>query len=183
MQNSVNWLKIRDDFERSGKSVRLLAKEYGISDTAIHKRQKADGWQRLRAINETRQFQPVVTPRPVEISTRPRIEDLADKGQELAARMLDELDAITTREGELVEMIGQAAGGDDDAQKRDAMMRAVSLPSRTRTLKDLTGAIKTLGEFAVPNGKKAAARAAALAPSHDGIGALIDRLHATGRAN
>lgn len=72
--------------------------------------------------------------------------------------MLDELDVVTSRRGELEDMIIAATDGDDDEARRTAMMRAVGLPSRAATLKTLALAFKTINEASAPQGKKAAAQ-------------------------
>jgi hypothetical protein len=44
------WLKIKTDYEFGGKSIRQIAGDYNISDTAIRYRIKQDNWtQKLRA--------------------------------------------------------------------------------------------------------------------------------------
>lgn len=72
--------------------------------------------------------------------------------------MLDELDVVTSRRGELEDIIIDATDGDDDDAKRTAMMRAVSLSGRANTLKTLALALKTINEASAPQGKKAAAQ-------------------------
>ncbi|ARR57250.1 hypothetical protein GG804_26160 [Sphingomonas histidinilytica] len=86
--------------------------------------------------------------------------------------MLDELDVITSRRGELEDMIIEATDGDDEEARRDSMMRAVSLPSRANTMKTLALALKTLNEAAAPQGKKAAQqeRANEIANRFRGVG-------------
>jgi hypothetical protein len=70
--------------------------------------------------------------------------------------MLDELDVVTSRRGELEDMIVAATEGDEEDGRRDAMLRALSLPSRAGTMKTLALALKTLNEASAPQGKKAA---------------------------
>lgn len=70
--------------------------------------------------------------------------------------MLSELDVVTSRRGELEDMIEAATEDDDDGQRRTAMERAISLPSRANVMKTLAQALKTLNEAAAPQGKKAA---------------------------
>ncbi|WP_419827672.1 hypothetical protein [Sphingomonas sp.] len=86
---------------------------------------------------------------------------IANGGRGLVDRMLDELDVTTSRRGELEDMIVAATDDDEDDARRDAMMRAVSLPGRANTLKTLALALKTLNEAAAPQGKKAAEQAEA----------------------
>jgi hypothetical protein len=39
-----NWLAIKADFEDSEISVREIARRHGVSDSAVHKKAKAEGW-------------------------------------------------------------------------------------------------------------------------------------------
>jgi hypothetical protein len=68
--------------------------------------------------------------------------------------MLDELDVITSRRGELEDMIVDATDGDYNNARRDAMMREVGLINRANTMKTLALALKTLNEASVPAGRK-----------------------------
>jgi hypothetical protein len=61
-------------------------------------------------------------------------------GRDLTLRLLSELDATTSRVGELEDMI---VANVDDAKKRTAMMRAVSLPGRAGVMRDLAQAART----------------------------------------
>jgi hypothetical protein len=61
--------------------------------------------------------------------------------------MLDELDAVTSRRGELVAWIDQETAGERDPRRRHAMIRAIDLPSRSTTLKNLATAAKTFAEI------------------------------------
>ena len=70
--------------------------------------------------------------------------------------MLDELDVVTSRRGELEDMIEAATEDDEDDDRRVAMERAVSLPTGANTMKTLALALKTLNEASAPQGKKAA---------------------------
>jgi hypothetical protein len=44
--NVPDWNRIRVDFEAGQIAVREIARSEGVSDTAIHKRAKAEGWER-----------------------------------------------------------------------------------------------------------------------------------------
>jgi hypothetical protein len=89
----------------------------------------------------------------------------------LIARMLDELDAVTTHQGELAEEILAATAADRDPRRRNAMLRAISLSSRAATLKNLAAAAKTVAQIEAPSagavGKKAQATAAAWTAGND----------------
>ncbi|WP_294353260.1 hypothetical protein [uncultured Sphingomonas sp.] len=87
---------------------------------------------------------------PVDAAT------IAETGRQLVARMLEELDAVTSNQGELERVIEIATIDDDDDRQRDAMMKAISLPARTQMVKNLATALKTINEASAPQGKKAA---------------------------
>ncbi|WP_223811163.1 hypothetical protein [Rhizorhabdus histidinilytica] len=167
------WQRIELEYCAGEDSIREIADRYEISDTAIRKRAKADGW--VRKVRTPEKCEPVRSPpppapidpeKPVDIAT------IADGGRGLVHRMLDELDVITSRRGELEDMIIEATDGDDEEARRDSMMRAVSLPSRANTMKTLALALKTLNEAAAPQGKKAAQqeRANEIANRFRGVG-------------
>lgn len=147
-------------------SVRDLANQHGISEAAIRKRAKAKGWTRSegapkKPVKKAVIAMTIIPPRP---APRDRPSDPADaitRGRVLADRMLDELDAVTSRQGELEDMIKEATAGDESPRRRDAMMRAVSLPMRANTLKTVAQALKTFAETTAPAGKKAEQQAAA----------------------
>jgi transposase-like protein len=157
-KTTAEWQRIEAEYLAGEDSIREIADRHEISDTAIRKRAKAEGWVRkVRSANKRElERQP-----PAAAADRPEQADrcgqIADGGRGLVARMLDELDVVTSRRGELEDMIEAATeNGDEDDDRRDAMERAVSLPSRANTMKTLALALKTLNEASAPQGKKAA---------------------------
>ncbi|WP_380925457.1 hypothetical protein [Sphingomonas leidyi] len=157
--SSIDWPRIELEYLAGEDSIREIADRHEISDTAIRKRAKAEGWS--RPVRTANRREPERSPPPP-----PRIDPeaprdhaaIADDGRGLVGRMLDELDTLTSRRGELEDIIIEATDGDDDDAKRDAMMKALSLPSRANTMKTLALALKTLNEASAPQGKKAAAQ-------------------------
>ena len=158
-KSTSDWDRIQIEYLSGEDSIREIADRHEISDTAIRKRAKADGWARpVRTANRCEpERQPPPPPRsdpdePVDASA------VADGGRGLVSRMLDELDVTTSRRGELEDLIISATEGDEEDARRDAMLRAISLPGRANTLKTLALALKTLNEAAAPQGKKAQAQ-------------------------
>lgn len=159
-KNTVDWGRIESDYRNGDMSVRDLAKWYSVSESGIRKRAKAGGWTR-----------PAGAPtRPVkkkEISVTYSVSDailttevadpeqIVGRGRNLALRMLDELDATSSRLGELEAFIAEATEGDESQRRVEALMKSISLPSRANTLRALAQAVKLLAETAVPEGKKA----------------------------
>lgn len=153
----IDWPRIETEYLAGEDSIREIADRHEISDTAIRKRAKKEGW--VREVRTANRPTPERSPPPPPLSDPDRPVDageIVDGGRALAARMLDELDIVTSRRGELEDMIVAATDDDRDDSRRDAMMKAVSLPMRANTLKTIAAALKALGEASAPQGKKAA---------------------------
>lgn len=159
-KNTVDWSRIELEYLAGEDSVREIADRHEISHTAIQKRAKAAGW--VRPVATGNQRQPAAKPRPTTaapVTDQPAESPvIADRGRRLVARMLDELDAITSHAGELEEAIIAETMGDRTSDRRATMMKAVSLDGRANTLKTLSLALKTINEASAPQGKKAAAQ-------------------------
>ena len=156
-KTSSDWDRIELEYLSGEASVREIADRHEISDTAIRKRAKANGW-----VRSVRKAEPARTcelsprePRPAH-EPAPDAAVIAERGRGLVARMLDELDATTTYLGELEEMIEALTADDREARRRDGLMAAISLTGRAKTLKELATAFKTINEASAPQGKKAA---------------------------
>lgn len=158
-KTEAEWDRIELEYLAGEVSVREIADRYGISDTAIRKRAKAQGWVRVvRRPATVRTSDPQPERQPREPAAPVENADIAERGRQLVGRMLDELDATTTHQGELEEMIEAETTGDRDGRRRDGMLGAISLGGRAKTLKELATALKTINEASAPQGKKAAAQ-------------------------
>jgi len=156
-KTTSEWARIELEYLAGEDSIREIADRHEISDTAIRKRAKAEGWKRqVRTANRREPDRSPPPPPPSDPEQPLTLGEIADNGRSLVARMLDELDVITSRRGELEDLIIEATDGDEDDAKRDSLMRAVSLPGRANTLKTLALALKTMSEASAPQGKKAA---------------------------
>lgn len=156
----VDWVEIERDYRAGTMSIRELAAWYGISDTAIRKRAKRDGWTRAET-KASSQREPDREPEPAKVyvgtvltpeNTTP--EAIVGRGRNLVMRMMDELDATTTRNGELEALIVSSTDEADATGQRAALMQAVSLKTRSDVLKALATAAKTLAESSAPQGVK-----------------------------
>lgn len=162
----VDWEAIEKDYRAGAMGIRELARWYQISDTAIRKRAKAEGWSRPEDAKSSQRKVERIDPTKVIIAgvnpTRP--ENIIGRGRNLIMRLLDELDAVTSHAGELEDMI---CSEESDPRRKSAMLQAVALPSRANTVKALATAYKTLAEAQAPAGKKAAAQEAAQTAGRD----------------
>lgn len=158
-KTTIDWSRIAIEYLSGEDSIREIADRHEISDTAIRKHAKTAGWKReVRTPNRREPERSPPPPAAINPEEPLDASAIADGGRGLVARMLDELDVITSRRGELEDLIVEATDGDEEDARRDAMMRAVSLPGRANTMKTLALALKTLNEAAAPQGKKAAAQ-------------------------
>lgn len=148
-KTEAEWRQIRIDYER-GESIMPLAKAHDISHTAIRTRIKAQGWTQTKAAL-TKQFI------PLRQEPEKNADPIVRGGRELVLRMLDELDAITTHQNELALMIAIETKDDRSTWRRDGMLRAIGLPSRSTVAKNLATAAKILSEIGAVDrvGKKA----------------------------
>lgn len=155
----VDWAEIEKDYRAGSMSNVALGDWYSVSEAAIRKRAKAHGWVRAGSTSNH-------TPAPQEPgrtaatpeTTKP--EEIIGRGRNLTLRLLDELDATTSRVGELREIIDSAVDGSDD-KARAAIEKALSLKERADVLKALALTAKTFAEAGAPSGVKAERQAKA----------------------
>jgi hypothetical protein len=146
-RGEIDWPAIERDYCMGLDAVRELARRYGVTETMIRRKAKAERWVRMG-------FEPAEVPPPDPEKSLQRVLDLAD-------RMLDELEATTAKRNQMRALILEAGAGDESAQ-REAALKAMSLPRRTVMLKTVAQAIET-AKRAAPGatGKKAERQAAA----------------------
>ena len=155
-KSTFDWDRIKLEYLAGEASVREIADRHEISEGAIRKRAKAEKWVRsVRTLRTVRTEPVALAASPAEPVPVPDAAVIAERGRGLVARMLDELDATTTHQGKLEEMIEDETSGDREARRRDVMLAAISLTGRAKTLKELATAFKTINEASAPQGKKA----------------------------
>ncbi|WP_437871542.1 hypothetical protein ACSD7O_24855 [Methylorubrum extorquens] len=167
-KKSIDWTAIERDYKKTSLPVRELARWYNCDEKAIRLRAKAGGW--LRPGQET-SAAPPQAPQPLDALVAPIVErlremapdepaqtpDIVERARRVAMRMVDELETITSRRGDLDALIDQALTGESNARQRASLQKALSLSDRAMVLKNLALATKTLAEAHAPAGKKAAA--------------------------
>lgn len=153
----IDWPAIEKDYRAGSMSNVDLAAWYSITEGAIRKRAKAHGWVRGGTIQSEGGRAPATVLSPETTSP----EAIVGRGRNLTLRMLDELDATTSRQGELQALIDGAL--DEGDKQREALDQALSLKGRADVLKALALAAKTLSEVggAAASGKKAERQAGA----------------------
>lgn len=147
----IDWSGIEKDYRTSARSIREIAAWFSISEGAIRKRAKKDGWERPGSDEGTQAVRASESANPMGSKPVAKIEEVIGRGRNLADRLLDELDAETLHHGELDTIIMMS---EEDPARREALKQAVSLPVRAKTLQTIALALKTMGETAAAGGKK-----------------------------
>lgn len=153
-RTAIDWPAVRRDFEAGSMTNVALADWYSVSEGAIRKRAKSEGWVR-GGTTVVPDGQTVATPETTSSAV------IVGRGRNLTLRMLDELEAQTSRLGELETIIDMAVDTGDGGKQREALQQALSLKQRAEVLKSLALAAKTLADTGAPAGKKAERQATA----------------------
>lgn len=157
----TDWERIEADYRAGLLSVREIAAANGVSHTAIQKRAKADSWSRDLGAKIKARADALVAKREVatQVATE-RVEtdrglieanaevianvrlghrkDIA-KGRTLAMALLCELEA-QTGDVESLQKLGELMLAPDEKgldRLNELYMKVISLPGRTKTMKDL----------------------------------------------
>lgn len=163
-----DWEAIESAYRAGVLSVRELAGKYGISHQAISKRAKKDGWERDLKAKVQAKADTLVAKREVArqvatestISERQLIEATAEviatvrmehrgdirRARELTNTLFDEL-AGECGDVAALEQLGELMRREDDKgmdKLNDLYHKIISLPSRVKSMKDLSDSLKTL---------------------------------------
>lgn len=166
--SNPDWEAIESAYRAGVLSVRELAGKYGISHQAISKRAKKDGWERDLKAKVQAKADALVAKREVArqvatestISERQLIEATAEviatvrmehrgdirRARELTNTLFDEL-AGECGDVAALEQLGELMRREDDKgmdKINDLYHKIISLPSRVKSMKDLSDSLKTL---------------------------------------
>ncbi|MET3654076.1 hypothetical protein [Dyella japonica] len=164
-KKATDWERIESEYRAGLLSIREIASTQGVTDTAIRKRAKRDGWERDLGAKIKAKADALVRTAEVRsqvrtentISERELVEANAEviakvrlghrkdigRARTLAMALLAELEAQTADRELFAKVAEMLSGGTEEDQVAlpDKMMdlyRAVtSLPGRTKTMKDL----------------------------------------------
>lgn len=168
MTSKPDWERIESDYRAGVLSIREIAGQHGITDTAIRKRAKTQNWERDVAAKAQAKADALV--RRAEVRTKVRTEaaiserqlieataqviadvrmqhrgDIA-KARRLSMTLLAELES-QTGSLELLEQLGELLRSEDDrGQDRlnDLYQKIIATPSRIDGVKKLSDALKNL---------------------------------------
>lgn len=166
----IDWEKIELDYRAGVKSLREIASEQGVSDTAIRKRAKRDDWVRdlsakikakaddlvrkeqvrseVRTQNTVSEKETINANANLVASVRLSQRKDIQRSRKIAMSLFDELEhQVGIENVENLEELGELLRSDDD-KGRDALndlyMKIISMPGRVKSMKDLSDTLKTL---------------------------------------
>lgn len=162
----TDWEAIEREYRAGQLSVHEIARQNGISHTAINKKAKILGWKRnlsdrVRKAVKDRLIADSVSEEVSKKRDNDAVETAASRGVEIVrqhrqdistfsnlVRMLgNELSTSTITNENIVEDIEEATKGDKNNIRRLNMLRSVALPTRAGVIKDLANAAKVLIEL------------------------------------
>lgn len=131
------------------------AKKFGwVQDLTAKIKAKAEDLVTRQAVTESETAERAVTDRAVIDANAQAIANIRlahrtdiSRSRKLAIKLLDELEGLTDEQGTLKELIAQLKDGDEGAEMSDVLALAskmASLPSRTKTMKELGETLKNL---------------------------------------
>ncbi|WP_373203351.1 hypothetical protein [Citrobacter amalonaticus] len=163
-----DWEAIESAYRAGVLSLREIASQHGISDTAIRKRAKKEEWTRDLAAKVKAKADDLVRKREVrtkvrsenQISERELVEATAEaianvrmehrgdikRARELANLLFSELSAECTDVDALHKLGELMLNPDDKGQDKlnDLYHKIISMPQRVKSMKDLSDTLKTL---------------------------------------
>lgn len=163
-----DWERIEQLYRAGLLSVREIAASQGITHGAINKRAKRDSWARdlqakikakadalvskslvsIEVSKEQLATERATVEASAQVIANVRIAHRTDIGRyrRLANTLLEELEGLTENR-DLFDQVGELLRSEDDNGQdklNDLYQKVISLPSRTKTLKDLGDTLKTL---------------------------------------
>ena len=164
----IDWESVEIQYRAGIRSLKDIGREFDVSDAAIVKRAKRDGWTRdlrakIHAKAESKVSESLVS---AEVSAQTKVRErevieanavaVADvrlahrrdirRSRSLANKLLEELEGLTDNR-ELFEQLGELMHSPDDKgmdRLNDLYRKVVELPNRTKVMKDLAETLKTL---------------------------------------
>lgn len=151
----INWDEVRDDYEHKGLNPAALAIKYNVAATTVYQKARSEKWRK-----------------PVEEDVDPEFDegdeeeliksDVALHEQKrYLMRLHREIDASTSKPGQMKQWIKEATAGSIDS-KRKIAYQMMSLGNRVITLKNAAHVLKMIveveiatGTLVVATGKKA----------------------------
>jgi hypothetical protein len=189
--NSPDWISIGEAVQKTLKPIKQIAREWGVSDTAVHKQMKKQGWRRPEAPEEPSKPDPQPPRKPAtsQLETAAKalasasVPELTGRGRGVILNLMAELEFLNANHETLVGMVEDYVNGERDGSERSRLIKLLNHESRCKSANYLATALAKLND-AAPGKKEQARVAAEEAGQNSGWGDDLDAGTATnGRPN
>lgn len=170
-RKQIDWESLEIQYRAGVRSLKDIGQEFGVSDAAIIKRAKRDGWTRDLKAKIQAKAAALVSAAAVskEVSAQTKIAEAAvveanaqaaadvilshrkdiGRARRLTAALFDELEQQTDPETlSILRNLGEIMADPDEKSGRDRMQEiyqaVISLPERSKTMKTLTESLQKL---------------------------------------
>ena len=154
--NSTDWVRIGEVYCKETVSIRALAKDFGVSDTAVRKEAKKRGWTRSPAnltpceperepVREREQNRSEARAR--DIASTP-VKVLTARGRNIILALMDELEFLNRNHETIAGLVEDYVNGEKDASARAKLMKALDHETRSKTANYLATALAKLNDAA-----------------------------------
>lgn len=163
---AINWGKVKDDYRAGVFSIREIGRMHALSDGAIRRKARIEGWTRdlAKSVNVQARRELVRTEvrganAGLAVRTDREIIDVASvtiadvvrghrrdisRGLALVDMLMHQLTTLTCERDDIERLIELETSEDKTAERRTKLLKAVSIPINASTLRDLSTAMKNL---------------------------------------
>jgi transposase-like protein len=158
----TDWEAIERAYRAGKLSIREIAKNHDVSDTAIRKKATAGGWERDLSARVDEKVRVALVRNELRTANPQTEEELVDQAAEqvvivvrshrkrinlqtvLVDVLTQQLIDVAGRRHDFEEAIEEETADDENGKRRSAMLKAVALPTHASTAVNLANAMKTL---------------------------------------
>lgn len=161
-KRQIDWESVERGYRAGVLSIRELAKLHDISDKAVRNRAKEYGWERdltervqekvrtelvrtesaPQARQTEREIVAAAAATVVHVVREHRVSLAA--GRSVVSTLLSQLTDVAGNREAFIEAIEQECAEDETGERRNRMLKAISLPTHAATVRDLSNALKNL---------------------------------------
>lgn len=182
---SPEWVQIGDAVQNSHKPIRQIARESNLSDTAVRKMMKKQGWRRPGAPVARREpksepwCEPVRSPpqsRPDDLAKyleTATVKELTGLGRNIINDLMVELTFLNRNHQTLEDLVETFVNGEKDDRTRAKLLKALDHETRCKNANALASALVRLND-AAPGKKEQAVEDAKNAGQGSGWGDDLD---------
>jgi hypothetical protein len=154
--NSTDWIQIGEAYCSKPLSIRALAKQFGLSDTAIRKEAKKRLWVKFAppvdacepAANQGREPEQTARRASRAPASSPTVKDLTARGRNILLDLMAELEYLNQNAATLMELVENNFNGEKDSSTRAKLLKALDHETRTKSSNQLATALAKLNDAA-----------------------------------